>query len=85
MIANGCRFYRDCFTCPFPDCIASDADIVMEVRKSRGKRYDSQERAEIALRAAQLAAKGLTKSRIARVLGVHHTTIKKALQEVIHV
>jgi hypothetical protein len=28
-VDSGCRWYGDCFTCPFPDCIAANAEFIV--------------------------------------------------------
>jgi hypothetical protein len=33
-VSSGCRLAPDCFTCPFPDCIAQETDI-----SPQSKRY----------------------------------------------
>ena len=30
---NGCRHFPDCFTCPFPDCIAGQNGLVAKSKK----------------------------------------------------
>jgi hypothetical protein len=28
-VESGCRWHPDCFTCPFPDCIAANAEFIV--------------------------------------------------------
>lgn len=50
---NGCNHHPDCFTCPFPDCIASsrevrvwDADEEREERNRKRREWRREKRME---------------------------------------
>ena len=65
MIASGCKFYHDCETCPFPDCVADNVPSLLTAIK----------RAE----ARELAKQGMPKTQIAHKLGVSRGMIYKYL------
>ena len=62
----GCQFYYDCFTCPFPDCLADTIPTLL----TNAKRAEARE----------LAEQGMPKAQIARRLGVSRMTIYKYLE-----
>ena len=66
MADSGCQFYHDCFSCPFPDCLADNIPSLLIDTK----------RAE----ARELAKQGMPKAQIARKLGVSRMQVYKYLE-----
>jgi len=64
MVKLGCKFYWDCFTCPFPDCM-------FDSRISTIKRFLNLEKAK------QLNWQGFTRAEIAQKLGVCYRTVER--------
>ena len=62
----GCQLWNDCFSCPFPDCLADKLPSLL----IDAKRADARE----------LAEQGMPKAQIARRLGVSRMTIYKYLK-----
>ena len=63
---EGCQFWTQCGTCPYPDCIADRVnDLLTATRKAE---------------AIELARQGMIKSQIARKLGVSRVTINRYLE-----
>ena len=65
---NGCRWYGDCFSCPFPDCVLGSG-----MQASR-LAYE--------MRARELADAGHSIKDIASILGKSRRTIERYLVKV---
>ena len=68
MVDYGCQFYYDCFTCPFPDCLADTIPSLLIDAK----------RAE----ARELAKQGMSEAQIARRVGVAERTVRYYLAKI---
>ena len=64
----GCQFWHDCFTCPYPDCLADTIPSLLIAAK----------RAE----ARELAEQGMSKAEIAQKLSISERTVKRYLDKV---
>jgi len=62
---NGCQYYNDCFTCPFPDC----GLITMKSKKIRDNKI------------LKFFKEGKNTSIIAQMFGVSIRTVERALKE----
>lgn len=64
---HGCRAHHDCFTCPFPDCLAQDTSGVVGPRL------------RLRWAVAAMAASAHDVNSIAAALGRHPATIRRHL------
>jgi len=65
MVDYGCQFYYDCFTCPFPDCLADTIPTLL----TNAKRAEAKE----------LAEQGMAKQDISERLGVSKRQVERYL------
>ena len=65
MVDSGCQLWVDCFTCPYPDCVADTIPSLLTDAK----------RAE----ARELAEQGMSKAEIAQKLGIAERTVSRYL------
>ena len=63
--SGGCKFYYDCFTCPFPDCLADTIPTLL----TNAKRAEAKE----------LAEQGMAKQDISERLGVSKRQVERYL------
>ena len=68
MIDSGCEFWNDCFTCPYPDCIADKIPSLLIAAKR--------------VEARELAEQGLSNVEIARKLGISERTVRDYLAKI---
>jgi len=68
MVDSGCQLWVDCFTCPYPDCVADTIPSLLIDAK----------RAE----ARELAEQGMPEAQIARRVGVAERTVRYYLAKI---
>ena len=69
MMDSGCKFYHDCESCPFPDCLVDNIPSLLVATR----------RAE----ARELAKEGMPKAQIAKKLGVSRMQVYRYLGETV--